>query len=277
MADDSDGSRGRLRSSTSKPDLKKQVLDLITNDKSLLDKIVETVASVIVDKVIGDDNFISAISNKLSTSLAENLWEQNQRLKEDLARTREALADVKTKHENFVKKTEISIDHVSQYGRRNCLLVHGLQERSSEDTDELVLEIFNTKLPLVHITRPDLDRSHRLGKKNSNSTKPRPIIVKFVAYNTRSLVFRKKKALKGSGVSISESLTPYRQNLYTRLQKHPFVKAAWTLDGRIICLLDDDSKVSIENELQVAEKFPSHFEFDLPVTAAQLTTTQEDS
>ena len=55
----------------------------------------------------------------------------------------------------------------------------------------------------------DLDRSHRIGKRNSKS-KRRPITIKFISYNNRREIFNNKKQLKGTGVSITESLTAER-------------------------------------------------------------------
>ena len=55
----------------------------------------------------------------------------------------------------------------------------------------------------------DLDRSHRIGKSNFKS-KRRPIIVKFISYNDRREIFNNKKRLKGTGVSITKSLTAER-------------------------------------------------------------------
>ena len=59
----------------------------------------------------------------------------------------------------------------------------------------------------VEITPESIDRTHRLGKKQHNTGRPGPIIVKFSTNNTRHKIFRNKKVLKGKGVSITESLT----------------------------------------------------------------------
>ena len=37
-------------------------------------------------------------------------------------------------------------DDQEQYSRRNCLLIHGLTETKTEDTDEIVLDAINNKL-----------------------------------------------------------------------------------------------------------------------------------
>ena len=53
----------------------------------------------------------------------------------------------------------------------------------------------------------DFDRSHRLGNpKKSIKAKPQPIIVKYVRYNTRNIIYRNKNVLKGKQISVTESL-----------------------------------------------------------------------
>ena len=41
-------------------------------------------------------------------------------------------------------KMEKSIDAQQQYSRRNCLLLHGIEESKSEDTDNVVLEVLSS-------------------------------------------------------------------------------------------------------------------------------------
>ena len=104
-------------------------------------------------------------------------------------------------------KMEESIDSQQQYSRRNCLLLHGIEETKGEDTDNIVLEVLNNDMDL-NISKTDLDRSHKIGNPKSKK-KSRPIIVKFVRYNDRRDVFMKKKCLKGKGKLITENLTVF--------------------------------------------------------------------
>ena len=52
-----------------------------------------------------------------------------------------------------------------------------------------------------------IDWSHRLGKWKGPGQKPQAIIVKLTQYKDRHHVFRNKKLLKGTGISVRESLT----------------------------------------------------------------------
>ena len=65
------------------------------------------------------------------------------------------------------------------------------------------------------IKHEDIDRSHRITKPNfSKNTKPRLIIVTCVRYNTRNWICRSKKKLKGTGISVTESLKEKRINMF---------------------------------------------------------------
>ena len=89
----------------------------------------------------------------------------------------------------------------------------------------------------------DIDRSHRLGKpKSSKNAKPRPIIVKFVRYNTFVRICRNKK-LKGTGISVTESLTAKGINMLEKeREKHTF-NNVWSQDGKIVIFDKNTNKV----------------------------------
>ena len=131
------------------------------------------------------------------------------------------------------KVLEESIDQQEQYSRRNCLLIHGVEENSNEDTDKLALNIINNDLE-IDLTEIAIDRKHRIGDPKTKKRKVRPMIVKFVRYYDRKQVFSKEKLLKGKGISITESLTSFRmKKLEEARAKHGF-KNVWSIDGRIM-------------------------------------------
>ena len=65
-----------------------------------------------------------------------------------------------------VKNLEKKADDQEQYSRRNCLLIHGLTETTTEDTDKMVLDVVNNKLN-IKMSQISIDRSHRLGKRKA--------------------------------------------------------------------------------------------------------------
>ena len=104
-------------------------------------------------------------------------------LKENISTLSKRLDDL-----NFV------IDRQEQYSRLSCLLFHGIEEESKENTDQHVIDVLNESVGET-ISIQDIDRTHRFPGKKPNG-KSRPVIVKFVPYNTRNLIFKNKKSLK---------------------------------------------------------------------------------
>ena len=92
-----------------------------------------------------------------------------------------------------LEEVDAVLDKQEQYSRRNCVLIHGVDEVEGEDTYESSIKVIE-KLMDQKIKPEDMDRSHRLGnQKKSIKAKPRLIIVKHVRYNTRNIKYRIKK------------------------------------------------------------------------------------
>ena len=165
--------------------------------------------------------------------------------------------------EEKVATLENEVDSLEQYSRRNCLLIHGIKEEEKENVEAKVMDVVNTKLE-VKLEHRDFDRMHRLGKKTPNSkTKPRPIIVKFSSYRERKKVFSVKKNLKNfktpeSNIVITENLTKKRYTLLNRCRDEFGSRFAWSFDGRIFAITDDENtKTSFSNEVEL-DNFLSH-------------------
>ena len=146
----------------------------------------------------------------------------------------------KLKLDNKIHDLVDSINDLEQYSRRNCLLIHGVEEKDRENTDKLALDVFNNNLE-INTTVNDICRSHRIGKKRPNKT--RPIIVKFLSYRSRKQVFGNKRKLKGSSISVSESLTKTNYDLFRKTQDSLGKSNVWTFDGRICFKTEDDDKI----------------------------------
>ena len=114
----------------------------------------------------------------------------------------------------LVEELQIKLDDQEQRSRNQCLLFHGIDEKEGnvkENTDNLVIDIIKSKLQINDFSLVDIQRSHRLGPKkpgrNLRSTQDikRPIIVRFASWRVRNKVFKTKKELKGSKISITEN------------------------------------------------------------------------
>ena len=97
---------------------------------------------------------------------------------------------------------EESINAQQQLSRRNCLLLHGIEETKGEDTDNIVLVVLNSDMDL-NISKTAPDHSHRIGNPESKQTS-RPIIIKFVWYYDRRDLFMKKTCLTLTAWKVSK-------------------------------------------------------------------------
>ena len=122
--------------------------------------------------------------------------------------------------------------------------MHSIRESERENTDELVLETLKVKM-IVDLTPSDLDRTHCIGQEKTWSNKQRAVIIKFVSYNTRKRIFFNNKLLKGTQVSITESLAAKRMRIFKETRgKHQY-HSVWTADGKILYKDGHDNKVKL--------------------------------
>ena len=130
------------------------------------------------------------------------------------------------------KVLEKSVDQQRQYSRRKCLLIHGVEENSNEDTDKLVLNIINNDLE-IDLTEVAIDCTHRTGDPKKKRKTGRPIIAKFLRYYDRKEVLSIKKNFKGKGLSITKSLTSFRMKKLEEAREKFGFKHVWTIDGSV--------------------------------------------
>ncbi|XP_071813706.1 uncharacterized protein [Apostichopus japonicus] len=143
---------------------------------------------------------------------------------------------------------ENALNEMEQYSRRNCLRFMGVAETKDEDTNAVIKPLAATKLG-VTIRDEDLDRSHRIGKLNQDG-KPRIIIAKFTRHDVRDQVIRSRRKLKGMKMAIQEDLTAGNLDLLKKVEKHQRVEAVWTVDGRIMAIVNNgqsESKMRIRS------------------------------
>ena len=94
----------------------------------------------------------------------------------------------------------------------------------------------------------EIDRTHRVGKLEPSSTKPRDIIIKFTSFRARQKMMRNKAKLKvmnHKSVFLNEDLTLIRNKVFYLariLVREKKLEGAWTTDG-VILAKDGKQKV----------------------------------
>lgn len=150
---------------------------------------------------------------------------------------------------NEVFKLKSRDDELEQYSRRNSLRISGISESDQRPTDDIVLSIASEYN--IAITSQDLDRSHRVGRVNDNSS--RAILVKFSSYNAKRAFMMKKKDLK-AGLYFNEDLTKMRSELLfraRRLFKAERLFGAWCFGGNIYVRDTKNEKHEVKSVIEI--------------------------
>ncbi|XP_034241163.1 uncharacterized protein LOC117645228 [Thrips palmi] len=192
------------------------------------EEISEKTLQKIIDKVY--EKYKAVIDEQQVT--VKNLSDEVQKLREVNAKLNDEIEKLQLAADNATRR----FDELEQYGRRNNLRIWGIKESAGEDVDKLVVDM--ARKIGANIDGSCLDRAHRVGRPSSNN-KPRPIIVKFTSYAHRREMWKNKRALKGSPVSIAEDLTRARAALLYKVNNTYPRKTVWTSDGVILVKYND--------------------------------------
>lgn len=202
---------------------------------------IKTLATSAISECVEGGNFLEDIAQKVAAIVVKQLDDRFEQLLKKYTALENRVNTLEREKEELNKK----VDFLEQYTRRNSVRVFGIPEKKNENTDELVLEVFNNNLGL-QITAENVDRSHRVGAYNPVSKKPRGIIVKFTSYRYRNLVFQNKKKLKGTKLTIKEDLTRNRLEVLNCAADQFGYKNVWTRDGAV-CINNNGKKHICQN------------------------------
>lgn len=153
------------------------------------------------------------------------------------------------------------LDEVDNTGRKKFLCLHGLKELPDDD-DNLrtrIVDVATNNLQLADFTDGDLKSCYRLGK-TQKSTKPRPILIRFSSMAVRSQIWKAKKALKGSGITVAEFLTPRRREVFLEARRRFGVSKCWSQDGTIYLKVgegDNADRVRLDSMQQLDQLRPA--------------------
>ena len=235
-------------------------------------------------KIIHGEDF----EKMLISAVADAVTRANEATVTRVAALESELADTKAR----LSAAEQRLEDIENYSRRNCVIISGVPENTGESTDRLVVDVGKTAG--LNLTNDCLDRSHRLGRAQPGKT--RPIIAKFLSYNTRQKLFDSRKELSAENVKnhpsltrsvvsrvfISECLSPRNQHLLfvaRQLRKKKALWAAYTTNGRVkVKKAEADAAKTITalEDLEAIVGSGTMREFQPRATAADRTQPETD-
>lgn len=144
--------------------------------------------------------------------------------------------------ENKIKAIEVSQDAHNQFLRRDNIRLNGLVEKKEENIELEVLSVFNDTMKVHPPIKPeDIARVYRIGRPNNN--RPRQVIVKMASNRNKESVFKNKKSLATTPISLNEDLTQARAHLLYRARearKRGIIMSTWSYDGRVVVKLNNN-------------------------------------
>uniref|UniRef100_A0A6B0VA22 Tick transposon n=1 Tax=Ixodes ricinus TaxID=34613 RepID=A0A6B0VA22_IXORI len=127
------------------------------------------------------------------------------------------------------------VDDLENRGRRNNIIIHGIEESQDENTESLkglvLTEIFENKLGLKVTS---VERIHRIGR--ADGRRPRPVILRLYDFNEKLNLLRNSRRLKGTRIFLSEDFS--RRVQLVRKQLWDSIKGTRTSDDKVFLRYD---------------------------------------
>ncbi|XP_062601545.1 uncharacterized protein LOC134263246, partial [Saccostrea cucullata] len=181
---------------------------------------------------------IQVIIQSCLHSMSETIKTQQETIKKQADEIK-SVQEINSDLEKRVNDLECGLDDLEQYGRRTCLRFHNVNitNEQAQNTDDVVIDICKTMG--VNIVPDDINRSHPIGRPNSNNL--RQVICRFRSWKIKNKIYSAKKNLKDnpqnpSKIFVTEDLTKYRQLVVKKIieaKKANKLHSFWTYDGRI--------------------------------------------
>ena len=148
-----------------------------------------------------------------------------------------------------IAKLEFSIDELEQYGRNNCLILHGLHNfpNAHSNYDEFLLKVITTLNLHLNLSLDIncVDIAHPLPTARNGNTS---IIIKFLRRSTRNQVFKRKRLFSRTGLAVTESLTKRRLSLLNEAKSLLGDKNVWTYKGTVFTNINSKHEKIVSQE-----------------------------
>lgn len=163
--------------------------------------------------------FMKELFDKLNTSLNEKTAEIRNEFTQQIENIKKEIHSVVTscqeknrELENKNKELQQRVIHLERRTRKNNLVLFGIKQDTELNLLQSVIEIFRSPLE-VNVEESDLSHVYRINNKNI-------VVVEFISYQKKLLVFDNARKLKGTGISISTDQCLEDREQHKLLLKH---------------------------------------------------------
>ena len=120
-----------------------------------------------------------------------------------------------------------------------------------DNCKQSVAKFCREKLHIQGIDSADIDVAHLVvrqqnGYAEASTQKTPTVLVRFYRREHRDFVIRRRRQLKGTGLTVIEDLTNLNVETFNRARNSPLVDKSWTWNGKLYGLLKSGKKVWIK-------------------------------
>ncbi|KAL0883754.1 hypothetical protein ABMA27_015859 [Loxostege sticticalis] len=160
-----------------------------------------------------------------------------------------------------VDTLEKEIESLKRAGKSNNIVVFGIEEKE-KSTIELLRELKdNIKQDLnIDIVDNEVNKIHRIGKRDPESNKPRPVICSFVNYWKKNEIIKNKKNLKNIYImeDYSKEALKKRKELQTKLvEERKKGKIAYLKNDKLIIKDNNTSQEKRKRDISTSPSSPN--------------------
>jgi len=109
--------------------------------------------------------------------------------------------------EKMEKELKTKLRMLEDRSRRNNLKIDGIKEMDKEtwdDCEKRIKEVLKNNLKMDGI---EIERAHRLGRKDHNKQRPRTIIFKLSSWKQKQRILKNRNKLRHTGMFINEDFS----------------------------------------------------------------------
>ncbi|CAH1964598.1 unnamed protein product [Acanthoscelides obtectus] len=189
-----------------------------------------------IEELLSDDKFLTLISDKIEQKLG--IKESQQKMVE----LEKQIVDLR----HAKNKLECDLGKFQQHARRKSFRIVGMKESHGISVLEQVLTLCEDNLK-TRVLEENIENCFWLGRKKNEQ---RSVLFTVNSHNLKMKLLRNRKLLKGSGITLTEDMSPARYKLYQKAVQKWGKQKTWFYNGEIwVKLRDNKLQIKTEEDL----------------------------
>ena len=154
-----------------------------------------------------------------------------------------------SKLEERLAKVEADQEKKAREERKPNIILHDVPEQpgaddSNDSVISCVVDLFNQNVLTKVWNKSDLNSAFRMGRKDKNVGKTRPILISFCKFTDKMHIIKAREHLKTIQIGVSNDHTPFQRDELSNLKRQN--KFGYYKQGKL-CVVDSDNRAPHNN------------------------------